>query len=214
MPMRQPVITTEAGAGWGEAVPARIGPNAVIQLLPALRAAAGETDAAALFHRAGAAEWFAAPPGEMVEAARVARLHQTLRATLPPDQARTILREAGRLTAEYLLAHRIPRPVQAVLKMLPPPLAARLLVPAIRAHAWTFAGSGQVRASAGAPVWFEIAGNPLCAGETVPAPVCVWHEAVFTGLFSALVSVSALTVETHCAACGDAYCRFAIDWRR
>ena len=45
---------------------------------------------------------------------------------------------------------------------LPVPVAGRLLVSAIRAHAWTFAGSARFAAHAGAPTVFTLTGNPLC----------------------------------------------------
>jgi divinyl protochlorophyllide a 8-vinyl-reductase len=124
-----------------------------------------------------------------------------------------VLRDAGRRTADYLLANRIPKPVQAVLKLLPPRMAAMILVSAIRRNAWTFAGSGVFGAHSGAPTIFEIRGNPLCAGETSPAPVCAWHAAVFERLFQKLVSRRARVTETECEASGADCCRFVVDWR-
>jgi divinyl protochlorophyllide a 8-vinyl-reductase len=121
------------------------------------------------------------------------------------------MREAGRLTAGYLLANRIPGPVQMVMKLLPAPLAARMLVSAIRSHAWTFAGSGRFSARNGRSTVFEIRDNPLCRGEWAPGPVCAWHTAVFQRLFEVLVSPNSRAVETHCEANGDPCCRFVID---
>lgn len=123
-----------------------------------------------------------------------------------------ILTEAGRLTADYLLANRIPWPVQAILRHLPDRIAARALAAAIRSHAWTFAGSGRFAVRDGSPTVFEIAGNPLCAGEQATAPVCAWHAAVFGRLFRALVSDRTQVTEEACSASGDAVCRFVIDW--
>ena len=192
---------------------ARIGPNAVTQLLLALRQAGWEALTGPLFRRAGAGDWIADPPSAMVDAERVARVHQAVRATLPPADAQAVLAEAGRLTADYLLANRIPRPAQAVLKLLPASLASHTLVPAIRAHAWTFAGAGRFTARAGSPSVFEIAGNPLCAGERAGAPVCAWHTAVFQRLFAALVSPAVRVSEETCEASGGACCRFVARWR-
>lgn len=194
------------------AAPARIGPNAVTQLLTALRGQGHAALAGPLFGRAGAADWFAAPPHEMIDAARVARIHQSVRRELPPGEALAVLQDAGRLTAEYLLAHRIPRPAQIVLKALPPLLAAKTLVPAISRHAWTFAGAGTFTAHAGRPTVFAITGNPLCAGETASAPVCTWHAAVFQRLFAELVARSARVTEESCEACGGECCRFVVAW--
>lgn len=192
---------------------ARIGPNAVTQLIPALRRAGLEAQTARLFDGAGAGDWMADPPSGMVDAARVAQVHRAVRAALPRARSEAVLAEAGRLTAEYLLANRIPRAAQAVLRCLPPAAASRLLVPAIAAHAWTFAGAGAFSAVAGAPSVIEIAGNPLCAGERADTPVCAWHAAVFQRLFRALVSSRTRVREVACEACGDACCRFVADWR-
>ncbi len=198
-------------AGAGEA--ARIGPNAVLQLIEALRAGGMADRLQTLFAAAGAADWLDAPPGQMVDERRVARLHRGVRASLTPHEAVALMSEAGRRTADYLLANRIPKPAQAVLKILPPRLAAEILVRAIRANAWTFAGSSRFEARAGSPTVFTLTGNPLCAGEQSPQPICAWHAAVFQRLFQELVSPRARAVETHCAAAGDPFCRFVVDWR-
>jgi divinyl protochlorophyllide a 8-vinyl-reductase len=190
-----------------------IGPNAVIQLAESLRAAGLERVISQAFSSAGAGAWLAAPPVAMVDAAQVGRLHRAVRATLPPAQAAAVMADAGRRTADYLLSARIPRPVRLLLKLLPARLSARLLVSAIRAHAWTFAGAGRFSAFAGSPTVFELSGNPLCAGEQSPTPVCAWHAAVFRRLFQSLVSPAATVVETSCAACGDQSCRFVLEWR-
>jgi divinyl protochlorophyllide a 8-vinyl-reductase len=149
----------------------------------------------------------------MVDERPVALLHQTLRRLMPPQQSAEILADAGRRTADYILANRIPKPAQFVLKLLPAPLAARLLVSAITAHAWTFAGSGRFSGRTGRSVTFEIIANPLCAGEHSDSLVCVWHAAVFQRLFQVLVSPNTRVVETSCGARGDECCRFVADWR-
>ena len=198
---------TFAGAA---ADPARIGPNAVIQLTAALRAAGQSALAAHIFTACGVPDWLDHPPGNMVDERRVARLHQAVRGTVP--DAAAVLRDAGRRTADYLLANRIPQPVQALLKILPARLAAAVLVSAIRRNAWTFAGSGTFAAHSANPTIFEITHNPVCAGERAPAPVCDWHAAVFERLFQALVSRKATAVETLCEASGGACCRFEVGW--
>ena len=149
----------------------------------------------------------------MVEESKVALLHQLVRRSLPPARAEAVMQDAGRLTAEYLLAHRIPRAAQSVLKLLPPALAMRSLLPAIRSHAWTFVGSGHFIARAGSPTVFEIHGNPLCAHEAALHPVCAWHAAVFERLFAVLVSPYTRVVESSCEAQGDPCCRFVAEWR-
>jgi divinyl protochlorophyllide a 8-vinyl-reductase len=191
----------------------RIGPNAVTQLIAALRLSGQSSLAGPIFAEAGALDWLTDPPEDMVDERPVGRLHRSVRAVLPVPEATVLLREAGRLTANYLLAARIPRLVQFVLRCLPPRLAAAVLVPAIRAHAWTFAGSGRFTAHIGSPTVFEVTDNPLCRDEHAPACVCAWHAAVFERLFQALVSPQTHVTETSCAARGDAQCRFVADWR-
>ncbi len=186
-------------AGGHAPQPDRIGPNAVVQTAAALRALGGETCAAGVFRAAGVAHWLAAPPESMAEEAGVARLHREM-ARLAPEAAA----DAGRRVAAYLLANRIPPPAQRLMARLPRPLAARALLTAIRANAWTFAGSGRVRVSGWARPVVEIEANPLAVGG------CRWHAAVFEGLFAALVSPRACARETACCAAGAPACRFEI----
>ncbi|HEX2939541.1 MAG TPA: bacteriochlorophyll 4-vinyl reductase [Rhodopila sp.] len=202
----QPQPTPAASAGV-------IGPNAVIQLVEAIRAAGMEATLAPVFVAAGQPAWLAAPPDRMTDERPVGTLHRLLRATLPPDQAAFLLDDAGRRTADYLLAHRIPPLAQAFLKHTPSRLAAAVLVRAIRRHAWTFAGSGVFQAQAGQTTVLTLTGNPLCTGEIAPRPVCLWHAAVFRRLFAALVTPAALVAEVHCQAAGGRCCQFTIDLR-
>lgn len=193
---------------------ARIGPNAVTQLLAALRAAGQASLLPELVAIAGGADWLAHPPTDMIEERAVARLHQAVRRSLPSEQAGRLMADAGRRTADYLLAARIPLLARIILACLPPALAARLLVRAIRANAWTFAGSARFDARAADTVTFELRGNPFCAGEVARAPVCAWHAAVLQRLFSRLVSRRMWLIESACEARGDACCRFIGGWRQ
>lgn len=200
-----PSVTAFADGG-------KIGPNAVIQLVAALRDADLEASSSPLFAAAGAAEWLTAPPAAMVDERRVARLHQALRQGFPAPLAMTILKEAGLRTADYLLSVRIPVPAQCLLKLMPAAWATRFLSRAIKANAWTFAGSGRFTVRPGTPAIFELTGNPLCTGETASTPVCAWHAAVFQRLFEVLVSPAARVEEAACEACGDACCRFEVSY--
>ena len=197
--------------------PDRIGPNAVIQLVVALPAL-GETKAMSrLFKESGRDAWLEAPPEEMIPASEAARLHVGLRRILPTTRAEVALATAGHLTADYLLANRIPWIARAFFKVLPPRFAAWALMRAISANAWTFAGSGLFSFSIGSisnGSWAEarIHDNPLCSGLRVNAPACVWHAAVFETLFRALVSPSSRVREIACRARGDECCRFRLDW--
>jgi divinyl protochlorophyllide a 8-vinyl-reductase len=150
-----------------------------------------------------------APPSVkgMMPEVPAARLHQTVRAHLGPA-APWLLAEAGRATGDYILAHRIPRAAQTVLRALPPALSAPLLRTAIAKHAWTFTGSGDFTAGPG--LVFTIARNPVVAGESSPTPLCHWHAAVFERLFRTLVDDRLRARETACCACGDPACRFEL----
>lgn len=182
----------------------RVGPNAVIQLAETLRVRLGERTARRVFADAGLGHWLDELPASMVDERDAAALFATLFAELPTNAARSVAAEAGARTADYILAHRIPRFAQLVLKALPAGLAAPLLLGAIRRHAWTFAGSGGVEARAGSPSVIEIADNPLAM------PGCVWHAAVFRRLFHVLVTRSPRVDHPLCCHDGAAVCRFEI----
>ena len=88
-------------------------------------------------------------------------------------------RSAGLRTADPVLQHRIPLPVQALLERLPAPWAARLLLSAARRHAWTLAGSGNFTPRAGRPVVLTIGNSPLCTGLHSDVPACACQAATF-----------------------------------
>lgn len=185
---------------------ARIGPNAILQLLPVLDDAIGVALRGALLHQAGVI----APPqtSGMLPEDDVARLHHALRLFLP-DRAAAIARAAGLATGDYILRHRIPRAAQWLIRALPSPLGARLLTAAIARHSWTFAGSGTFRVHSRHPLILEIAGNPL-AQPPADAPVCDWHAAVFERLYGQLVWRNVRVVELCCTAMGARACQFRI----
>jgi divinyl protochlorophyllide a 8-vinyl-reductase len=156
----------------------------------------------------------------MVDEHAVTALHAALRSRLEPvESARASIR-AGQLTGDYLLANRIPKPVQWVLKVLPASLAARVLVAAIGRHSWTFAGSGDFsvefgRGAAGAApsrLRFSIAGCPVCRGATQSVPACDYYAATFERLFAELVHSQTQVRETQCQANGAPACVFAVSW--
>jgi divinyl protochlorophyllide a 8-vinyl-reductase len=186
----------------------RIGPNAVTRLAEAL----GAARASDIFASAGLPHRLAEPPGSMVPEAEVTALHRAARALLGEDAAEAASREAGRLTARYLLANRIPQLLQAVLKRLPANLAAKLLTNAIGNHAWTFAGSGRFRVIPGRPMRLEIAGGPIPRAGTADHPVCGYYAATFETLFRALVSPRTQVTEVACEAMGAPACVFELRW--
>ena len=194
------------------AVAGRIGPNAIIRVAEALPGYVGTDVTHGLFESAGLAGYLLAPPQQMVDETEVARLHAALHRALGGGLAGQVARDAGRRTADYLLAHRIPKPVQVLLKWLPAPLAVRVLLSAIRRHAWTFAGSGEFTARAGRPVQLQIRGNPMCRDLRSDTPACDFYAATFERLFRVLVHPASSVIETACEACGDDACRFEIRW--
>lgn len=197
-----------------------IGPNAITRIAQVLPAWRGTAWAEQLFERAGLARHWRHPPEHLVGEDDVRALHAALRGALPAEEAAAVSRAAGRATADYLLGHRIPRPVQRLLRCLPAAVAARLLLKAIAAHAWTFAGSGQFSATrpgirggrASAPLVLQIRNNPLCRGQHSAVPACDYYAATFERLFQVLVHADASVVETSCEACGGDACRFELRW--
>ena len=124
-----------------------VGPNAVIQLAAALRAAPGAIEPAErVFASAGALRMLRVPPDAMIDEAIPARLFEALWRELPPEQAARIAHDAGRRTGAYVLANRIPAIARCVLcARCRPAWPAPLLLKAISRNAWTFAGSGICR---------------------------------------------------------------------
>lgn len=187
----------------------RVGPNAIIQLAAALREGRGDAGAAEVFAAAGLTHHLDRPPTEMVDETEVIALYRTLFQHVPSGDAATFAARSGTLTADYILANRIPAAIQAVLKRLPRWLAARVLLRAIARHAWTFAGSGTLSIAPGSPLRIE----PLrieIADNALAMPGCVWHAAVFERLFRVLVSPNAVVRHPDCCHAGARRCRFEI----
>lgn len=159
---------------------ARIGPNAILQLVPVLDRMEGRAARDRLMGAAGVT----VPPADagMWPEAQCRAAHLAVWQGCG-DRAGAILAAAGQGTADYILAHRIPGPAKALIRTLPAPLGARLLTAAIAKHAWTFAGSGRFGIASRRPLTFQITDNPLA----FPGRPCPWHAAVFARLFQALV---------------------------
>jgi divinyl protochlorophyllide a 8-vinyl-reductase len=192
---------------------ARIGPNAIIQVADALELRVGGKAARDLLSSVGLGAYVDAPPSEMVEELEVIALHSAVRARLPPRAALGVARAAGLATGDYLLAHRIPRIAQWVLRALPAAPSSRLLLAAIMRHAWTFAGSARFMAQHGNPILIRLENCPICRGAQSAAPLCEYYAAAFTRLFSSLVHPRAVARETVCAASGGPACQFEVNWR-
>lgn len=183
-----------------------IGPNAVLQMLPVITRFDGPERCARLLAAAGIDR---EPDGHsMIPETLAARLHRQVRLE-EPDLAPRLAADAGRETANYILANRIPKPAQWILKALPKAAAARLLSHAIAQHAWTFVGSGTLYVPD--PWTFEIEDNPLIRGECSDTCLCHWHAAVFARLYQVLVSTACRCEETRCGAQDPRHrCRFEL----
>ncbi|MBK1694630.1 bacteriochlorophyll 4-vinyl reductase [Chromatium weissei] len=190
----------------------RIGPNSIIRVAEALEAAQGRAAVTELFQRADLSRYLDAMPSEMVLEGEAIALQQALRAQLGISAARAVARDAGLRTGDYLLAKRIPRSAQRLLKILPARLAARVLLKAIRGNAWTFVGTGVFDAEPKFPPMIFITNSLICRGETANEPLCDYYVGTFERLFRQLVHKRAVVTEIACHAKGDRRCVFEVHW--
>lgn len=188
----------------------RIGPNAIIRVAEALTAARGS--ATDVFALAGLGHYLATPPDAMVDEREVTALQAALRRALGIEAARAISHDAGLRTGDYLLANRIPKGAQRVLKLLPPGPASRILLGAVGKHSWTFSGSGLFSFEVGRPVRVTIADCPICRGARAAEPVCDFYAGAFERLFRTLVSRRTQVREVQCQALGADACVFEMNW--
>lgn len=195
-------------------VSGRIGPNAITRLAEAIAALHGETAVQALFTAAGQRDHLEHRPAEMVDERDVIALHRAGRRQFGLAAFAEIARLAGRLTGDYVLANRIPSVAQRVLRPMPAALAARVLVKAIGAHAWTFVGSGEFgfKPRRGG-LLLTIQDSPLARDERADQPLCDYYSETFERIFRELVSRQARVTEISCAATGASACCFDVSYR-
>ena len=189
------------------ALAGRIGPNILIQTAYALRDRLGADAASRLLLRS-TAHPLDALPQEMVDERLPNALLGDLAREFGLPFTRGVMREAGRRTGDYLLAHRIPRVARVTLPRLPPRLALRLLLAAIGRHSWTFAGSARVHVTAGDPSVISLERCPLCAGRRSAEVMCDFYAGTFGRLAQALLGPNGWAEEVACEARGDDACRF------
>lgn len=188
----------------------RIGPNAVIRLAEALDALESRAVTKKLFAAAELEAYVLTPPEAMVPEDDVTLLHRQLRHDFSPARAASVSWLAGLRTADYLLANRIPKPVQRVLKHLPRRLAAFILLKAIGNHAWTFAGTSRFTWAMGRPITLRFEDCPLCRQARTPEPCCSYYAATFERLFRVLINPGTEVRETRCIATGAEACVFEV----
>jgi divinyl protochlorophyllide a 8-vinyl-reductase len=191
---------------------ARIGPNAIIRVAEALDEARDPDVVAQVFRAAGLEHYLKTLPSEMVDEREVTRLQTALREQLGVGVARAVSNDAGLRTGDYLLANRIPRPVQRLLTLLPARLASRVLISAIRRNAWTFVGSGVFDGKPGRPTRLSVTDGPICRGASADQPLCDFYAGSFERLFSRLVHPNARVTEIACQANGAESCVFEVRW--
>jgi divinyl protochlorophyllide a 8-vinyl-reductase len=194
------------------AATARVGPNAIIRVAEALSEAHGPAVVSQVFRAAGLEHYLETLPNEMVEEHEVTRLQAALREELGLGVARRVSHDAGLRTGDYLLANRIPRPVQRLLVILPARLASRVLISAIRRNAWTFVGSGVFDGKPGRPTSLTVTDGPICRGASADEPLCDFYAGSFERLFSRLVHPKARVTEIACQANGAESCVFEVRW--
>lgn len=144
---------------------------------------------------------------EPVRETRVADLHCALRRELP-EKSELIARLAGRMTADFVMEHRMSHRAQIMLQNMPWHISAWMLGRTTELNSWTFAGSGEFKITG--RLDFQITGNPVIKGETSDVPICHYHAAQLERLFQKLIDGNLVCVETACAAAGADHCHFVI----
>jgi divinyl protochlorophyllide a 8-vinyl-reductase len=193
----------------GETV-GRIGPNAIVQLTAALRDREGEAVLRDVLGRAGLAEPALEAAAGLIPVAQVRALHAALPEVVGTETARSLVAEAGRRTAAYLLAHRIPGFFQRLLARLPTRLRRSLLLAAIARHAWTFTGGSRFTARLGPRARLRIDPCSLCPEAGKVGLGCVYYAATFEALLQRLVDPRTRVEPATCGAAGSRRCELRI----
>lgn len=190
----------------------RIGPNVLIQTAHALEQRLGRERAGRILVDSTQHTLDTLPSG-MVDEARANALMRRLVEDHGTAFTRSVMRDAGTRTGDYLLANRIPRVARLLLPVLPTSVALRVLLKAIGRHTWTFAGSATVRITVGNPAVISLTRCPLCVGILSDVHLCDFYTGTFARLAHVLLGPSAFAEEVACEATGDSACRFLIGTR-
>ena len=190
--------------------PARMGPNAIIQVAGVLGDRVGPAIAEAVLHDTTGYRMDALP-SRMVDEREAQALVRGLVDRIGPDEATGVLHDAGVRTADYLLAVRIPRVAQLVIRSLPRRIGLGLLLRLMSANAWTFAGSGRFLVVPGRP-WPELRFEncAMCRHMHEHQPMCDFYGGTFERLIRVLVASEAQVDEVECLAQGGSACRFRL----
>lgn len=200
----------EQGAGAALDTAGKIGPNAVIQTVNALIELHGAAAAREVLERIGRPGLIDYRPGSLIDEREFETLHRDLVGALGLGESGRVMARAGALTAQYVIANRIPRPAQRALRLLPRAIGLRLLLGAIGQHTWTFAGSGKFSYTLGQTRLLAIEHCLTARGITSDAPACAFYQAAFQGFLTTLIDSRLRVREVHCASCGAPRCEFKI----
>lgn len=189
---------------------ARIGPHAIIQVADVLRERLCPSFAEAVLRDATCYS-LERLPQEMIDERDVRAVVHALVQRLGAPAATSVLREAGRRTAAYILANHIPRAAQLFMRVAPRRLSLALLLQAIKANAWTFEGSGHFQvAQVGGASLLVVSQCAICRGMHESQPMCAYYAGTFEYLLCMLVAPAARVEEVECMAQGAPACRFAL----
>lgn len=191
-------------------VGARIGPNTIIQVAGVLRDRLSPSFAEAVL-RDATRYTLASMPDTMVDEREAQGVVRAVVTRMGAQLATPVLREAGARTADYLLATRIPRMAQWVMRAAPRRVGLSFLLKAMTANAWTFAGSGHFHVEPGghAPTLvFEDCA--MCRGMHEAIPMCDFYAGTFERLLRVLIARDARVRESACMAQGAPACRFEL----
>ncbi|MCC7053408.1 MAG: bacteriochlorophyll 4-vinyl reductase [Gemmatimonadaceae bacterium] len=194
----------------GHGAPARIGPNTIIQVAGVLRDRLSQSFAEAVL-REGTPYTLDTMPHDMVDEREALGMVRVLVRRVGATAAVSVLREAGYRTADYLLANRIPSVAQWIIRAAPRRIGLKILLKAMSANAWTFAGSGTFRVIAAArtpELVFESC--LMCRDMHEDQPMCDFYAGTFERLIRVLVADEVRVSEVECMAQGGARCRFQL----
>lgn len=188
----------------------RIGPNAVMQTVQALRELYGPTATSQVLAHIGRPDLSDFSADSLIDEREFVSLHHALIDALGLAEASRVLARAGTLTSQYVVHNRIPRPAQRLLRLLPSRLALRLLLRAISQHAWTFAGSGAFGYTLGRTPQLTLEDSLTARNLSAEQCTCTFYAAAFQGFFTTLIDPRLRVHEARCAACGAARCEFVV----
>lgn len=187
-----------------------IGPNSIIQTVAALEEIYGPLRGRAIRRSGKPLGWLDRLPDSMVNERQFHALVETIVGQVGAEEAGRVLHRSGQLTAGYLLSHRIPRPMQALLRVLPRRLGLKILLSAIRRHAWTFAGSGSFDYALGDRSLITLSSPVLGSDPAVAGAVCHYYRSCIAELLKTLVDLRIVLVDLACQARRDQHCRYQI----